>query len=134
MKKDYEYDLIVIGGGPGGYVASIRSAQLGFKVLCIEKRESFGGTCLNVGCIPSKTLLHSSHLYDYSKNHLRNFGINLKGELNLDLAKMMQNKNEAVKKLTKTATPTYIAANVINESKLAQYSSIVMAFGAPKAF
>ena len=62
MIADNIYDLIVIGGGPGGYVAAIRSSQLGLKVLCIEKRSTFGGTCLNVGCIPSKNLLHSSFL------------------------------------------------------------------------
>ena len=75
------YDLVVIGGGPGGYVAAIRAAQLGFKVMCIEKRKSFGGTCLNIGCIPSKTLLHSSHLYEQSKKHLGPFGINIKGDI-----------------------------------------------------
>ena len=58
------YDLIVIGGGPGGYVAAIRAAQLGLKTACVEKRGTLGGTCLNVGCIPSKALLHNSHLYD----------------------------------------------------------------------
>ena len=73
MNNIVEYDLIVIGGGPGGYVAAIRAAQLGINVMCIEKRKSFGGTCLNVGCIPSKTLLHSSHLYEQSKNDLVNY-------------------------------------------------------------
>ena len=100
MIKQNEFDLIVIGGGPGGYVAAIRASQLGLKVMCVEKRSTPGGTCLNVGCIPSKTLLHSSHLYDQSKNHLGDFGISIKGELKLDLAKMMKNKNEAVAKLT----------------------------------
>ena len=57
------YDLVVIGGGPGGYVAAIKAAQLGLKVACVDKRGALGGTCLNVGCIPSKALLHSSHLY-----------------------------------------------------------------------
>ena len=77
-----EFDLIVIGGGPGGYVAAIRASQLGFSVLCIEKRKSLGGTCLNVGCIPSKTLLHSSHLYDL-QNHFKKLGIKVNGEINL---------------------------------------------------
>ena len=90
MTKEIKYDLIVIGGGPGGYVASIRAAQLGLKVLCIEKRKTFGGTCLNVGCIPSKTLLHSSHLFEQSKK-LSSFGININGEISLDLEKMMKN-------------------------------------------
>ena len=95
-----EFDLIVIGGGPGGYVAAIRASQLGFSVLCIEKRKSLGGTCLNVGCIPSKTLLHSSHLYDLSKKHFKKLGIKVNGEINLDLDKMMSNKEEIVGKLT----------------------------------
>ena len=95
-----EFDLIVIGGGPGGYVAAIRASQLGFSVLCIEKRKSLGGTCLNVGCIPSKTLLHSSHLYNLSKKHFKKLGIKVNGEINLDLDKMMTNKEEIVGKLT----------------------------------
>ena len=100
MSNIAEYDLIVVGGGPGGYVAAIRAAQLGIKVICIEKRESFGGTCLNVGCIPSKTLLHSSYLYEQSKNHLVKYGIEVNGEIGLNLKKMMENKFDTVKKLT----------------------------------
>ena len=61
--SEITYDLVVIGGGPGGYVCAIKAAQLGLKVACVEKRGSLGGTCLNVGCIPSKALLQSSHLY-----------------------------------------------------------------------
>ncbi len=99
MNQNIKYDLIVIGGGPGGYVASIRAAQLGIKVLCIEKRKTFGGTCLNVGCIPSKTLLHSSHLFEQSKK-LSSYGINIKGEVSVDLEKMMNYKYNAVDKLT----------------------------------
>ena len=100
MNNDKDYNLIVIGGGPGGYVAAIRAAQLGLKVLCIEKRKAFGGTCLNIGCIPSKTLLHSSYLYEQSKNHLDQFGINIKGKISLDLKRMMKNKIDTVDKLT----------------------------------
>ena len=100
MIEKFEYDLIVIGGGPGGYVAAIRAAQLGLKVMCIEKRKTLGGTCLNVGCIPSKTLLYSSHLYNLSKNHLKDYGINFCKEPTLDLKKMMQNKTDAINKLT----------------------------------
>ena len=91
MSNIVEYDLIVIGGGPGGYVAAIRAAQLGKNVTCIEKRKSFGGTCLNVGCIPSKTLLYSSHLYEQSKNDLVNYGIEINGKISLNLNKMMFN-------------------------------------------
>ena len=100
MSNIVEYDLIVIGGGPGGYVAAIRAAQLGINVMCIEKRKSFGGTCLNVGCIPSKTLLHSSHLYEKSKNDLVNYGIEINGKVSLNLNKMMANKTDTVGKLT----------------------------------
>ena len=100
MNTEKQYDLIVIGGGPGGYVAAIRAAQLSLRVLCIEKRKSLGGTCLNVGCIPSKTLLHSSYLYNLSKKHFVDIGIDIKGEVKVDLNKMMRNKSDAVKKLT----------------------------------
>ena len=100
MTDKKQYDLIVIGGGPGGYVAAIRAAQLSLNVLCIEKTKSLGGTCLNVGCIPSKTLLHSSYLYNLSKKHFIDIGIDIEGEVKVDLGKMMSNKSATVKKLT----------------------------------
>lgn len=70
-----EQDLVVIGGGPGGYVAAIKAAQLGLKTTCIEKRGTLGGTCLNVGCIPSKALLNNSHLYHSAKHDFASRGI-----------------------------------------------------------
>jgi dihydrolipoamide dehydrogenase len=100
MMSDYNYDVIVIGGGPGGYVAAIRAAQLGLKTACIEKRDTLGGTCLNVGCIPSKALLHASHFYDEANSgHFSKFGISFKG-VALDLKTMLAEKDKAVKELT----------------------------------
>ena len=99
------YDVIVIGGGPAGYVAAIKCSQLGLKTACLEEfsdkkgKPVFGGTCLNVGCIPSKALLESSHKYFEAQGHLANHGINI-GKVELDLASMMQRKNEIVKQLT----------------------------------
>ncbi len=98
MEKN-KADLIVIGAGPGGYVAAIRAAQLGMNVVCIDKRKTLGGTCLNVGCIPSKALLHSSHKYDEAKNHLDSFGIKV-NNVELDLSQMMENKDKVVQQLT----------------------------------
>ena len=94
-----DYDLIVIGTGPGGYVAAIRAAQLGMKVACVEKETSLGGTCLNIGCIPSKALLSSSEKFIEFKNHSNEHGI-LADKINFDISKMMQRKNKIVKKLT----------------------------------
>ncbi|MFQ3596122.1 MAG: dihydrolipoyl dehydrogenase [Sphingomonadaceae bacterium] len=95
-----DYDVLVIGGGPGGYVAAIRAAQLGLRVACAEKRATLGGTCLNVGCIPSKALLHASELYDEAASGaLAKFGIGIKG-VELDLATMRKEKDKAVKELT----------------------------------
>ena len=93
------YDLVVIGAGPGGYVAAIRAAQLGMKVACVEKRASLGGTCLNVGCIPSKAMLDSSELYHLARERFGRHGIKVDG-LGLDLAAMLKRKNEVVKSLT----------------------------------
>lgn len=93
------FDLIVIGGGPGGYVAALRAAQLGSRVACIDKRPAFGGTCLNIGCIPSKALLDSSELFDVARRKLANHGIGV-GRLSLDLATMMKRKSQVVKSLT----------------------------------
>jgi dihydrolipoamide dehydrogenase len=93
------YDLIVIGGGPGGYVAAIRAAQLGMKVACVEKRGTLGGTCLNVGCIPSKALLQSSHHFEVASHEFAAHGIKA-GTLEVDLAAMMVRKNKVVKDLT----------------------------------
>ncbi len=95
-----QYDLIILGSGPGGYVAAIRAAQLGFKVACVEERSALGGTCLNVGCIPSKALLHSSELYEEIKLHGAEHGIQSSG-LRVDLKAMMARKAKVVEDLTK---------------------------------
>jgi dihydrolipoamide dehydrogenase len=97
---DYNYDLLVIGAGPGGYVAAIRAAQLGMKVACAEGRSTLGGTCLNVGCIPSKALLHGSELFEEAHNGtLAKFGVKT-GPVELDLGVMQGEKVSAVKELT----------------------------------
>jgi len=93
------FDLIVIGGGPGGYVAAIRAAQLGKKVACIDKRGAFGGTCLNIGCIPSKALLDSSELFAQASHKFAKHGIKIP-KIDLDLAAMLERKNQIVKQLT----------------------------------
>ena len=90
------YDLIVIGAGPGGYVAAIRAAQLGMKVACVEKRATLGGTCLNVGCIPSKAMLDSSEIYAQVKEKIGRHGVKV-GEVGLDLPAMLARKDKVVK-------------------------------------
>jgi dihydrolipoamide dehydrogenase len=97
---DYEYDVLIIGAGPGGYVAAIRAAQLGLKTACVESRETLGGTCLNVGCIPSKALLNASELFEEAHSGaLAKHGVKL-GKVELDLPAMLADKDEAVKGLT----------------------------------
>ncbi|MBP9960595.1 MAG: dihydrolipoyl dehydrogenase [Pseudomonas sp.] len=94
------YDIVIIGGGPGGYNAAIRAGQLGLSVACVEGRSTLGGTCLNVGCMPSKALLHASELYDAASNgELATLGIEVKPTLNL--AQMMKQKDDSVTGLTK---------------------------------
>src|SRR3546814_1916438 len=97
---DDDFDVLVIGAGPGGYVAAIRAAQLGLKTACAESRAALGGTCLNVGCIPSKALLRASELFEQAKSGaLARHGVKL-GEVGLDLDAMLADKSEAVKGLT----------------------------------
>ena len=95
-----QFDLLVIGGGPGGYVCAIRAAQLGLKTGCIESRGTLGGTCLNVGCIPSKSLLNLSDMYKKAQKDYNNLGIEV-GEVKLNLKKIMMNKSKSVQVLTK---------------------------------
>ena len=94
------FDLIVIGGGPGGYVCAIRAAQLGLKTACVESRGTLGGTCLNVGCIPSKSLLNLSENFHKAKKDFNKQGIEIEG-IKLNIEKMMSNKNKSVQVLTK---------------------------------
>lgn len=97
--QTYDYDVLIIGAGPGGYVAAIRAAQLGLKTACVESRATLGGTCLNVGCIPSKALLHASELLDEANNgHMATWGITTNAKL--DLGVMMAEKVKAVGDLT----------------------------------
>ncbi len=97
---EYDYDVLIIGAGPGGYVAAIRAAQLGLKVACAEGRETLGGTCLNVGCIPSKAMLHASEFYDAAANGtMESMGVEVKPKLNLE--KMHGQRIDAVEGLTK---------------------------------
>ena len=97
---EYDYDVLVIGAGPGGYVAAIRAAQLGLKTACAEGRATLGGTCLNIGCIPSKALLQSSENFHQAAHSFAEHGIGI-GELKLDLARMQARKGEVVTANTK---------------------------------
>jgi len=99
MAKNETYDLIIIGSGPGGYVAAVRAAQLDMKVACIERESRLGGVCLNVGCIPSKALLDSSEYFHLAKDHFADHGVKT-GKVSLDLAAMMARKEKVVQELT----------------------------------
>ena len=147
-----EFDLTIVGAGPGGYVAAIRAAQLGMKVAVIEKRQALGGTCLNIGCIPSKALLNSSEKFEsISSSELRNIGINL-GAPKLDISKMMGNKNRIVTDLTKgieflfkknkitsfigngyISSPNEITVSNKNDSKIVRTQKILIATGSDVA-
>ena len=94
------FDLVIIGGGPGGYVCAIRAAQLGLKTACIRSRGALGGTCLNVGCIPSKSLLNLSENFHKAKKDFNNQGIEIDG-IKLNIQKMMSNKDKSIQVLTK---------------------------------
>jgi dihydrolipoamide dehydrogenase len=94
-----QYDVVIIGGGPGGYNAAIRAGQLGLSVAVVESRKTLGGTCLNVGCIPSKALLHASELYELARKDFAGFGI--MGSVELDLGQMQKQKDDSVGALTK---------------------------------
>src|SRR5436190_9521921 len=94
------HELVIIGAGPGGYVAAIRAAQLGMNVACVEKESALGGTCLRIGCIPSKALLESSELYVETKDKLADHGIKV-GSVEFDLAAMLKRKEKVVATLTK---------------------------------
>src|SRR5476649_1181636 len=96
---DFDYQLVVIGSGPGGYVAAIRASQLGLKTAIVEKDKTLGGTCLNVGCIPSKALLASSEYLHFARERFAAHGI-IAGDIKLDLGAMMKRKGEVVGKLT----------------------------------
>ena len=95
------FDVAIIGSGPGGYVAAIRCSQLGMKTALIEKYNNLGGTCLNVGCIPSKSLLDSSHHFEDAIKHFSEHGIEIKGEVNIDFKKMIERKAQVVEQTTK---------------------------------
>src|SRR5688572_6293063 len=93
-------DVLVLGGGPGGYVASIRAAQLGLSTVCVEKDKTLGGTCVNVGCIPSKAMLQSSEHYEFLRAHAGEHGL-VVGDVRLDLARMLKRKDDVVAQNTK---------------------------------
>src|SRR6266851_3125422 len=90
-----EYDVVVIGGGPGGYIASLRAAQLGLSTACVEMDKTLGGTCVNIGCIPSKALLTSTEYYEFARLHAAEHGIKI-GGASVDLATMLKRKDEVV--------------------------------------
>jgi dihydrolipoamide dehydrogenase len=112
--KEVTHDLVVIGAGPGGYVAAIRAAQLGLNVGCIEKEPALGGTCLRVGCIPSKALLEASERYEEAKKGLKRFGVKVSG-VELDLGGMMKHKDRTVKPLTQGV------AGLLKKNKIERY-------------
>src|SRR6185295_3025426 len=110
-----DHDLLVIGAGPGGYVAAIRAAQLGLNVACIEKESALGGTCLRIGCIPSKALLESSGLYLEAKEKLTDYGIKC-DSVQFDLSGMLTRKDKVVTTLTKGVE------GLFRKNKITRYS------------
>jgi dihydrolipoamide dehydrogenase len=107
-----EADLVVIGAGPGGYTAAIKAAQLGMKTVCVEKDETLGGTCLNVGCIPSKAMLNNSHFYHLAKHgDLNSRGVEVQPKLNLQT--MLNAKSQSVKSLTAGVATLFKANKVV---------------------
>ena len=100
------FDVVVIGAGPGGYVAAIRCAQLGLRTACIEREPALGGTCLRIGCIPSKALLESSERYLEAQKHLAEHGVNVKG-VSLDLAQMLSRTLPLLSKYSETCRATH---------------------------
>src|SRR6476469_5212385 len=100
MTDNLEPDVLIIGGGPGGYVAAIRAAQLGLNTVCVEMDRTLGGTCVNVGCIPSKALLESSHHFEFMGHEAKAHGISL-ADLKLDVATMQKRKEDVVGQNTK---------------------------------
>src|SRR4029079_9118569 len=100
MVEPQSADVVIIGGGPGGYVAAIRAGQLGLNTVCIEYEKTLGGTCVNVGWLPSKALLSSSEHYEFAKQHAAEHGVML-SDVKLDLAAMMKRKDDVVGKNTK---------------------------------
>src|SRR3954468_14762173 len=100
MTDTVNADVVVIGGGPGGYVAAIRAAQLGLNTVCVEVDKTLGGTCVNVGCIPSKALLSSSEHYEFIGQHAAEHGIGV-ADVKIDVAKMLKRKDEVVGQNTK---------------------------------
>jgi dihydrolipoamide dehydrogenase len=144
--SESSFDLIVIGAGPGGYVCAFRAAQLGLKVALVEKRATLGGTCLNVGCIPSKALLHSSEHLTWAQQHAKDHGIKL-GSVTLDLAAFMKRKDDVVTKLVGgvaqlakarkitvvTGAASFVSANTISvgEQKLTAKNIVIATGSAP---
>ena len=123
------FDVLVIGSGPGGYVCAIRCAQLGFKTACVESRQTLGGTCLNVGCIPSKSLLNSSETYHKSQKEFNNLGIEV-DNIRLNLSKMMANKNKSVQILTKGIEFLFKKNKVVHlkgEGSISEKNTVVVA-------
>jgi dihydrolipoamide dehydrogenase len=109
-----QHDLVVIGSGPGGYIAAIRAAQLGLDAACVEKVPALGGTCLRIGCIPSKALLEASELYHQAAHGLGAFGVKVAG-VQLDLPTMLQMKEGIVKSLTQGV------AGLFKKNKVTRY-------------
>src|SRR5262249_47579355 len=114
MKDSLQHDLVVLGAGPGGYVAAIRASQLGLNVACVEKDPRLGGTCLRIGCIPSKTLLEASDRFSQARDSLASEGIAI-GGLRLNLAMMLKRKNAIVDTLTKGVE------SLFNKNKVTRY-------------
>src|SRR5438270_6000178 len=117
-----EHDLIIIGAGPGGYVAAIQAAQLGLNVACIEKEQALGGTCLRIGCIPSKALLESSELFLEAKEKFASHGIRLP-QVELELATMLRRKDQVVNTLTKGVD------SLFKKNKITRYTGIARLAG-----
>jgi len=124
------FDAVVIGGGPGGYNAAIRLGQLGLKAACIDKRGAFGGTCLNIGCIPSKALLHASERLEEAKKAFAKLGI--KASVELDLAAMMGHKDQVVAELTRGVEfllRKNKAEAIVGEARIASPGKVVVKAG-----